>query len=108
MGRRFIFQQDGAPCHTSNRSLAWLDEENIDVLPWIPQSADMNPIEHCWARLEAKLRQRPLLPTNVTQLVAALEEEWAKTPTSYITALYESMPLRIEAVMKAKGGYTKS
>ena len=103
----FILQQDGAPCHTSKRSLAWLDENNVDVLPWIPQSADMNPIEHCWAYLEAKLRQRPLLPTNLTQLTAALHEEWAKIPASYITALYESMPRRIDAVIKVKGGYTK-
>ena len=36
-----------------------------------------------------------------------IEKEWEDIPTSECQKLIESMPRRIEAVIKAKGGYTK-
>ena len=46
IGRRFTFQQDGAPCHTAKLTTAALQKANICVLPWVAQSPDLNPIEH--------------------------------------------------------------
>ena len=36
-----------------------------------------------------------------------IEKEWEDIPTSECQKLIESMPRRIEAVIKARGGYTK-
>jgi hypothetical protein len=35
------------------------------------------------------------------------QEEWNKIPAEVCQGLIESMPRRVEAVLKAKGGYTK-
>ena len=79
----------------------------MKLFGWAPQSPDMNPNEHVWAYLKSKLRQRPSLPGNNAELEAALHDEWAKIPFSFITALYDSMPRRVTALMAAKGCCTK-
>ncbi|ORE00325.1 TCB2 [Hepatospora eriocheir] len=52
----FILQQDNDPKHTSNVVKDWLYEKNIDVLPWPPQSPDMNSIEHVLTYMKMCLR----------------------------------------------------
>jgi hypothetical protein len=43
-------------------------------------------------------------PANLTQLWEALESTWASIPVERFRNLVESMPRRIEAVLRAKGG----
>ena len=41
--KAIYFQQDLDPKHTSNHAKGWFDFEGLDVLPWSPNSPDMNP-----------------------------------------------------------------
>ena len=51
-----IFQQNGAPCHTSGSTMKFLRGKKIKVLQGRPaQSPDMNIIEHIWGRIKRKL-----------------------------------------------------
>lgn len=45
----FIFQQDNDPKHTSRLTKRYSEEKNIKLLPWTPQSQDLNSIEPLWA-----------------------------------------------------------
>jgi transposase len=101
-----IFQHDNDPKHTSRGTTKWLIENKIRVLPWPPNSPDMNPIEHVWDYLDKQIRLRRPLPQNPNALWTALKEEWYNIPSSYIASLYDSMPNRIEALRKARGGHT--
>ena len=47
------------------------------------------------------------MPTNKNDFFAALKEEWYKIDESYLTQLVNSMPKRINAVIKSKGNPTK-
>ena len=67
----------------------------------------MNPIEHLWSLMKRLLGQYTEPPKGVHQLVERVTEVWTKIDVEYCQKLIESMPRRIEAVIKSKGGYTK-
>jgi Transposase/DDE superfamily endonuclease len=102
-----IFQQDGAPCHTSNYSVWWMRTHNIPILDWVPQSPDLNPIENLWNHLDYQVRKRRPLPRCKQELIDIVQEEWRKINMETLQRLILSLPNRVNAVIKAKGGHTK-
>ncbi|GMS90813.1 hypothetical protein PENTCL1PPCAC_12988, partial [Pristionchus entomophagus] len=52
-----VFQQDGAPGHTSRATLQQLSDWNLEVPLWPPSSPDCNPIEYCWKDLKCWVRK---------------------------------------------------
>uniref|UniRef100_A0A8C1LXF1 Transposable element Tc1 transposase n=1 Tax=Cyprinus carpio TaxID=7962 RepID=A0A8C1LXF1_CYPCA len=103
------FQQDNAPCHKARIISNWfLEHDNeFTVLKWPPQSPDLNPIEHLWDVVERELRALDVHPTNLHQLQDAILSIWANISKECFQHLVESMPRRIKAVLKAKGGQTQ-
>ncbi|KAG1957248.1 gastrula zinc finger protein XlCGF57.1-like [Pimephales promelas] len=103
------FQQDNAPCHKAGIISDWFLEHDNEfaVLKWPPQSPDLNPIEHLWDVVEREIRIMDVQPTNLQQLCDAIMSIWTKLPEECFQHLVESMPRRIEAVLKAKGGPTR-
>jgi transposase len=102
-----IFQQDNDPKHTSNKAKKWMEDNEIHLLDWPPQSPDLNVIEHAWQHLKIQLRKYPTLPKGVWELWERIVKEWEEIKPEVCQNLIESMPRRLEAVIKAKGGHTK-
>jgi hypothetical protein len=102
--RQHWFQQDNDPKHTSNLVQHWFTENSIDVLPWAPNSPDMNIIEHVWDHLDRQVQKRNPQPHNEDQLWVPLQEEWANMDVAYIQNLYNSMPRRVAELHRVKGG----
>lgn len=111
-----IFQQDNDPKHTETSIKAYLDNEdsNIPQLPivgnhrkplrWPAQSPDLNPIENLWSILDLWTKKRK--PNNEIDLLETLQEAWHNIPVSLLTKLSDSMPDRIEEMLKNKGNAT--
>lgn len=109
IGESFVFQQDNDPKHTARivkQYLAEMEEQGVcNNMAWPPQSPDLNIIEHVWDYLDrAKYRRSP---KNTTELFNVLREEWNNIPREFINNLVQSIPKRIQGVIKARGGYTK-
>jgi transposase len=101
-----IFQHDNDPKHTAFCTKKWLARSGLRVLDWPSQSPDLNPIEHLWAELKKRVRNRQKPPTTLNELWEAVEEEWNDIPRDFCLKLIDTMPARIRDVLKAKGGNT--
>jgi len=102
----FIFQQDGAPCHTAKKCMNWFRDSNIELLSWPGNSPDLNPIENLWSRLKKAVAEKH--PSNKQQLIEAIIQSWYHiiTPEN-LRKLVESMPSRCKAVVAARGYPTR-
>ena len=105
--RSTYFAQDNDPKHTSKLAAAWFKRNRVHLLPWPSTSADMNIIEHVWDYLDRNIRAREVQPRNKEEFWEVLQEEWYRIPLAYISKLYLSLPERVHALSKARGGYTR-
>ncbi len=105
----WLRQQDNAPCHKAQIISDWfLEHDNeFTLLKWPPQSPDLNHIEHVWDAVEREISIMDVQSTNLQQLCDAIMSIWTKISEDSFLHLVESMPQRIKAVLKAKGGPTR-
>lgn len=100
----FVFQQDGASCHTAKSTKKWFGDNNIKVLSHPSSSPDLNPIETLWHKMKQHLRNNP--QRTIPQLRAKLQEIWDNFSPNMCEDIVDIMPARIQAVVKAKGDVT--
>ncbi|KAL3075555.1 hypothetical protein niasHS_012818 [Heterodera schachtii] len=103
----FTFQQDNAPCHSSNSTKQWFRDHNVDVLAWPACSPDLNPIENVWGMLARAVYADCRQFQTFGDLKKAIQEAWAQITQEKLTRLVESMPRRLISVLKNNGGITK-
>ncbi|GBN89207.1 Transposable element Tc1 transposase [Araneus ventricosus] len=104
-----IFQQDNAPFHKARIVLEWFEEhtDEFHLMYWPPISPDLNPMEHIWDVIELQLRaQSPPCP-NILTLRDRCLNIWYNLSSVMYQILVASMPRRVAAVLKAKGGATR-
>ena len=100
------FLQDGAPCHKSRKSMAWLAENGVDVMDWPGNSPDLNPIENMWNMMKGRLEEKQV--TSVEMLKKEIIAIWVtEVSQEYCETLARSMPCRLAKVIEMKGGHTK-
>ena len=101
--RPLLWQQDSAPCHVSNCSLAWLEEHCYDLVikdKWPPSSPDLSPMDYFfWGVLENRTNRRPH--------IASIKEQCYSMDREMVKRDYRSFWNRIERFMEAEGNYVE-
>nr|CCA20624.1 transposase putative [Albugo laibachii Nc14] len=97
-----IFHQDNDLKHISRKAKKCLQDLDMRVLQWPPQSPDLNPIEDLWDVLKRELSSYQNPSQGIHELWERIEKKWNAISKEECTAIIASMPRRIHAVLKAK------
>lgn len=102
-----VFMHDKAPCHTARICSNFLSTQQFSVLDWPGNSPDLNPIENLWKIIKSRLE--PESVTTREEMIALVIKYWNRDAGVKETMknLIESMPRRLQGVIKAEGGHTK-
>lgn len=101
------FQQDNARPHAARLTRNFLQDNNVDVMPWPPYSPDLSPIEHLWDQLKTAVARRRPSPRNRRELIEAVQDEWQRIPQARVGRLVRSMRRRCVACANADGGHIR-
>ena len=100
-GNDFVFQHDGDPKNTSHFLKNYLKNKQVEILPWPPQSPDLNPIENLWSELDRQTNRKSC--KSEEDLFKQLNKQCVKMNPDYLKKLVERMPRRCEKVIKCRG-----
>ena len=104
---QFPTAEDNVRPHRAAAVREFLEAEGVEQLPWPACSPDMNPIEHAWDALGRAINDRDVIPQTLQELADALREEWDAMPVDVVNKLLDSMPRRLHALIRARGGHTR-
>ena len=100
--KKFVFQLDGAPAHTANKTQPFL--KKIDFWPksmWPPQCPDLNPLDYSvWWRVESSACKTQ--SQNVEELKARITENWANFDKGYVVDVCRTFRGRWSASSRPK------
>lgn len=97
----WILQHDNAPCHKAWLPTTFLNRVGQDVLPWPPQSPDLNIIENVWAFIK---RQRSIqMGRKREETIDEIINIWNSLEIEFVRNLIASIPARLQAVIDAEG-----
>lgn len=97
----FVFQQDGATCHTSKNMKLWLAQRLRLLNFWPANSPDLNPIEHLWGVLKRTVAASN--PKTLEELKNVLQEVWNAIDQGMINRLVTSFRHRLILVARNGG-----
>ena len=80
---------------------------SMTMLRWPLHFPDINPIDNLWQHMKTQLCKHKTPSKGVWEVWDRASEVWENLEPEMCQNLIESMPRRVGAVMKAKGGHTK-
>lgn len=104
----FILQQDGARCHTSRKTTAYLEQTGVRLIKkneWPPNSGDLNPMDYgIWSMLSQAVFNNRREPFTVNELKDKIRECWQAIPLQKIREIILAWKSRLRDVSAADGG----
>ena len=103
---RYVFQQDGAPAHTSKIIQSWMSS-NMNFWKkdfWPPQSLDLNPLDYSiWAYIQSKACKTR--HTNTEELKRSVNRAWTQMNKTYVQEVCKSFRKRLCQVIEKNGSH---
>ena len=102
-----VFQDDNAPCHRTQEVMMTIQNLNVYHTDWPAQSPDANIIECIWRAIKVAIHKTGIIPNNREELWELIFDAWNNLEVSYIQSLYESLPRRMNEIIKMRGFMSK-
>ena len=104
---KYVWTQDGAPCHTAKKVQQFCKTNFADFWPedfWPPSSPDLNPLDYAmWGVLDRATNKTS--HPNIDSLKAAIIKEWDNLSEDFIVKSCRSFRHRIETIIANNGGH---
>ncbi|GBM93699.1 hypothetical protein AVEN_74417-1 [Araneus ventricosus] len=103
------FHQDNATPHASRVATKWLQDHFSDFrhFHWPPKSPEMNIIEDIRDALLHAVEKISTPSRTPMDLLTTLQDSWCEKPPGGLQTLVETMPCRVAALLRARGGPTR-
>lgn len=101
---QYIFQHDGATCHTTPNSFKFIEKRARVLYGWPPNSPDLSPIEMLWAILKNRLCDVEPQPSNQEELEEALLTLWDDLEQDIIDDIVSTFENRLKMCADVFGG----
>ena len=102
--RNYTFQHDNIRVHFARATIDFLQQNDMDVMPWPALSPCLHLIEHLCSDIQRLIEFQPM-PTTTAELGTALFMVWADI--AFINHLIHSMARGCVAVFHATAGNTQ-
>ena len=106
IGEDFIYQQDGAKCHTSKLSVKTIEKMGIDLIRpeiWPPNSPDLSPLDYFfWNEVEVNLKSKQY--ETKAEMIKQIRKAIKEIPLEKIKISIDNFTTRCRAVEKYKVG----
>ena len=98
---------DNAPVHRGQTVENDIDHNEVTSMEWPAQSLDFNIIENIWLYMKRELQKSAVDITTKNDLLLEIQSVWRNIELDYIRNLYQSIPDRLDNVIKMKGHLVK-
>ena len=104
-----LLLEDRHSVHTARSVTKWCDALGIEVILLPAKSPDLNPIENVWSVVSRQVFPGTVTYRDTDSLLDAIRAAWDTVRINHTLRqhLVDSMTLRLQAVVRAKGGPTK-
>lgn len=97
----WIFQQDGSGVHRSDLVTDYIDYNTIETINWPAYSPDLSPIENVWGWLKTQVNKD--MPQTLDSLKRSIRNNWNRIDVEFLKPYFDSMPQRMEMVIRGQG-----
>ena len=91
------FKQDGAPPHTAKNTVKHIIGRSNLLNHWPANSPDLNPIEHVWGIMKARLRCYQ--PKDREEMIGCLLTVWESIDQEVLDRLVQSFRYRLHLML---------
>ena len=96
------------PVHRARTVGNYKDQNEVTSMEWPAQSPDLNIIiENIWLYMKRELQKSAVDIATKNDLLREIQSVWRNIELDYIRNLYQSIPDRLDNVIKMKGHLTK-
>ena len=100
-----FFPHDNDPKHRAAIVANSLNRNRVERFHWPSFSQDLNPIQHLWDEVERQLKKKQ--PKSQNELKESLIEVWHGIELATLKKLVDSVPNRLNEVIRTKGYPTR-